>query len=145
MDCGTPDKQGVDAVRAGMRANVAPEEATAQIDVRAPSGASLRAMIEAVRAQVARPTVPDTTTSLVGGASYPPLEKTAASVRLVAWRQEAARAAGFAVRDATTGGGSDGKTTAALGVPTLDGLGPVGGLDHSPREYIEVSSVVPQR
>jgi glutamate carboxypeptidase len=44
----------------------------------------------------------------------------------------------------TTGGVSDANHTAALGIPTLDGLGPVGGDDHSPREYIERSSIAPR-
>ena len=51
---------------------------------------------------------------------------------------------GFAHRDASTGGGSDACTTAALGVPTLDGLGPVGGDPHSVKEWMDVPSV-PQR
>jgi glutamate carboxypeptidase len=72
------------------------------------------------------------------------MEKTAATARLVAWCQEAARDAGFEVRDAATGGGSDGNTTAASGIPTLDGLGPVGGLDHSPREYVDIPSISPR-
>jgi len=72
------------------------------------------------------------------------MEKTAVSARLVEWRQEAARGLGFDVRDAATGGGSDANNTAALDIPTLDGLGPVGGLDHSPDEYVTISSIVPR-
>jgi glutamate carboxypeptidase len=72
------------------------------------------------------------------------MERTAAVERLVTLCQEAALEAGFAVHDAATGGGSDGNTTAALGVPTLDGLGPVGGSAHSPDEYVEVHSIVPR-
>ena len=48
------------------------------------------------------------------------------------------------MRDAATGGCSDANTTAAMGVPSLDGLGPVGGNDHSPAEYIEIDSIVPR-
>jgi len=48
---------------------------------------------------------------------------------------------GFDVREASTGGCSDANTIAALGVPTLDGLGPVGGDDHSDREWIDLASV----
>ena len=51
---------------------------------------------------------------------------------------------GFALRDAATGGASDANTTAALGVPTLDGLGPIGGDDHSVDEWLDVASVVPR-
>ncbi len=51
---------------------------------------------------------------------------------------------GFTVRDAATGGASDANTTAAAGVPTLDGLGPIGGDDHAPPEWLDLSSVVPR-
>ena len=54
------------------------------------------------------------------------------------------RELGFGLSDAHTGGGSDANTTAGVGVPSLDGLGPVGGNDHSPLEYIETSSIVPR-
>jgi len=50
----------------------------------------------------------------------------------------------FELNDASTGGASDANTTAGLGVPTLDGLGPIGGNDHSPEEYLEVDSIVPR-
>ena len=48
------------------------------------------------------------------------------------------------VVDAATGGASDANAVAALGVPTLDGLGPVGGADHSPGEWLDLDSVVPR-
>ena len=49
-----------------------------------------------------------------------------------------------AVPDTSTGGVSDGCWTAGAGLPTLDGLGPVGALDHSPDEYIEIGSIAPR-
>jgi glutamate carboxypeptidase len=51
---------------------------------------------------------------------------------------------GFDLVDVATGGMSDANKVAALGVPVLDGLGPVGGLDHSPDEYVELESIVPR-
>jgi glutamate carboxypeptidase len=51
---------------------------------------------------------------------------------------------GFALRDTGTGGAGDANTTAGMGVPTIDGLGPIGGNDHSPVEYLEVDSIVPR-
>ena len=51
---------------------------------------------------------------------------------------------GFELRDGATGGAWDANTTAGMGVPTIDGLGPIGGLDHSPGEYLEVGSIVPR-
>jgi glutamate carboxypeptidase len=55
-----------------------------------------------------------------------------------------AEALGFGLADTATGGASDANTTSGLGVPTIDGLGPIGGLDHSPDEYLEVGSIVPR-
>jgi len=128
----------------GMRRNIVPDEARAELDVRARDAAGMDAIIAALHAQAVRTTVPDVTVTLEGGIVRAPMEKSAASARLVAWCQEAARALGFAVQDAATGGGSDANNTAALGAPTIDGLGPIGGLDHSPHEYITISSVVPR-
>jgi len=128
----------------GMRRNIVPDEARAELDVRARDAAGMDAIIAALRARIVRTTVPDATVTLEGGVVRAPMEKSAASARLVAWCQEAACALGFAVQDAATGGGSDANNTAALGVPTIDGLGPIGGLDHSPHEYITISSVVPR-
>ena len=54
------------------------------------------------------------------------------------------RRLGFETTGAATGGASDANTTSGMGVPTIDGLGPVGGLDHSPGEYLEVDSIVPR-
>jgi glutamate carboxypeptidase len=72
------------------------------------------------------------------------MEKTDASARLVALAVGIAGELGFALRDAATGGASDANTTAALGIPTIDGLGPVGGDDHSVDEWLDLRSVVPR-
>ena len=134
----------VGVISGGIRPNVVPQEADAQIDVRAFDRHGLDAVIAAVQETARHTTVPDTSVRLEGGITHLPMEKTAATARLVAWCQEAACDAGFDVSDAATGGGSDGNTTAAGGIPTLDGLGPVGGLDHSPREYVDIPSIAPR-
>ncbi len=72
------------------------------------------------------------------------MEKTPAIGRLVTLAQTIAGELGFAVNDAATGGASDANTTAAAGLPTLDGLGPIGGDDHAPPEWLDLSSVVPR-
>ena len=60
------------------------------------------------------------------------------------WPWRSPRDLGFELRDAATGGASDANTTAALGLPTLDGLGPVGGDDHSADEWLDLASVAPR-
>jgi glutamate carboxypeptidase len=72
------------------------------------------------------------------------MEKSPAIARLANLAVETAAEVGFALHDAATGGASDANTTAAAGLPTLDGLGPVGGDDHSADEWLDLSSVVPR-
>jgi glutamate carboxypeptidase len=71
----------------------------------------------------------------------PPLERTTAVAALAAKAAELGEALGSPVPETSTGGVSDGCWTAGAGLPTLDGLGPVGALDHSPDEYIEIDSL----
>jgi glutamate carboxypeptidase len=74
----------------------------------------------------------------------PPLERTAAVAALATQAAVLGAALGSPVPETSTGGVSDGCWTAGAGLPTLDGLGPVGALDHSPDEYIEISSLAPR-
>ena len=70
-----------------------------------------------------------------------PMTSSVESLKLVHMAQDIAGLLGFDVNHAMTGGSSDGSHTTGFGVPTLDGLGPIGGLDHSPNEYLLLSSV----
>ena len=88
--------------------------------------------------------IPDVTVDVTEGARHWPMEKLERSGRLVAHAAGIAEGLGFPLHDAATGGASDANTTAGMGVPTIDGLGPIGGLDHSPGEYLEVASIVPR-
>jgi len=74
----------------------------------------------------------------------PPLECTPSVARLASAAVGIAAALGVETRDVDTGGASDACHAAAIGIPTLDGLGPVGGLDHSPDEYVESGSFAPR-
>ncbi len=73
-----------------------------------------------------------------------PMVLTLDALKLVQQAQEIAALLGFSVEHVRTGGGSDGSFAAQYGVPVLDGLGPVGGLDHSPDEYLMANSVAPR-
>ena len=79
-----------------------------------------------------------------GGINRPPLERTPAVRELFRRAQSLVREMGLPLGEASTGGGSDGNFTAALGVPTLDGLGAVGDGAHSPHEHVIVRSL-PER
>jgi glutamate carboxypeptidase len=134
----------VGSLQGGTRPNIVAEAAVLTVDVRAGSAAEQRAAEAAVRDILLRSSVPDVSTTVELMAQHWPMERTEASARLVGEAVRIAKRLGFTLSDAATGGGSDANTTAALGVPSLDGLGPVGGNDHSPLEYIEVASVVPR-
>jgi len=84
------------------------------------------------------------TVEVEGGAWHRPMEKTEGAARLAGLAIRVAGELGFELRDTATGGASDANTTAAAGVPTLDGLGPVGGDDHGPKEWIDLTSIVPR-
>ncbi|CAN5654916.1 M20/M25/M40 family metallo-hydrolase [soil metagenome] len=134
----------VGVIRGGTRPNVVPERCDLEVDVRATDGAALDAVEAAVRETIAATEVPDITTALEVMAGWRPMEKLARSGRLVEHAQAVARRLGFEVRDTSTGGASDANTTSGMGVPSLDGLGPIGGNDHSPAEYLVVGSIVPR-
>jgi glutamate carboxypeptidase len=72
------------------------------------------------------------------------MERAPATARLAELAIAIAGELGFELRDTSTGGASDANTTAAAGVPSLDGLGPIGGDDHSVDEWVDLSSVVPR-
>jgi glutamate carboxypeptidase len=76
--------------------------------------------------------------------NWAPLEKLERSGRLADHVISLAGRLGFSTRDVATGGASDANTTSGMGVPSIDGLGPIGGMDHSPEEYLEVDSIVPR-
>jgi glutamate carboxypeptidase len=134
----------VGVIAGGTRPNIVADRAVLEVDLRAEDGEAMEAATAAVRELAATPAVPGVVVSAVERHRHPPMEKLARSARLVQHAQAIADRLGFAVRDAATGGASDANTTAGMGVPTLDGLGPIGGLDHSPDEWLDASSIVPR-
>ncbi len=135
----------VGVVEGGTRPNVVAERCQLQVDVRSVT----REALEATEAAIADLTaishaVPDVTFTVEETSRHWPMEKLERSGRLADRAIALAATLGFVLKDAATGGASDANTTAGMGVPTLDGLGPIGGLDHSPSEYLEVASIVPR-
>ena len=134
----------VGVIRGGTRPNVVAAQCVLEVDCRAVTRGTLVDAEAAVRAACEPRAVPDVTVDVHEDGRHWPMEKLERSGRLVGHAIGLARALGFELRDAATGGASDANTTAGMGVPTIDGLGPVGGLDHSPGEYLEVASIVPR-
>ena len=131
-------------IHGGTRPNVVAERCELKVDVRAATADAFAAAADEVERLAATPTVDGVAIQLRRIAGHPPMERTEASSRLVATARAIAAEIGFDLRDAATGGASDANTTAALGVPTLDGLGPVGGDDHSVDEWLDVTSLGPR-
>lgn len=131
-------------MRGGTRPNVVAAEAMLQVDIRAVQRAALEEAEAAVRAIAAESSVPDTTCEVSLMGRFWPMEKLERSGRLVEHAIGLAGQLGFPLKDAATGGASDANTTSGLGVASIDGLGPIGGNDHAPTEYLEVSSIVPR-
>jgi len=134
----------VGVIAGGTRPNVVPDRCALEVDVRATSREALETAEAEIRRIAEATEVPDTRVEFEPMARWWPMEKLARSGRLVEHAQAVARALGFDVHDASTGGASDANTTAGMGIPSLDGLGPIGGNDHSPAEYLDVDSVVPR-
>jgi glutamate carboxypeptidase len=131
-------------IAGGTRPNVVAERCEVGLDLRAASVKEFAAARDEVSRIVASPAVEGVTADVRETASHAPMERSPASARLVTLAQAIARDLGFAVNDAATGGASDANTTSAAGLPTLDGLGPIGGDDHSPDEWLDLTSVVPR-
>lgn len=134
----------VGVVEGGTRPNVVPGRARALVDVRVVEPADMGPVEDAIRRIAGAPYVPGTTCTLRGGWNGPPMPTTPAIAALAALAERCAADLGFETRPAATGGLSYANLLASLGLPVLDGLAPIGGLDHSPEEYILISSIVPR-
>lgn len=133
-DRGTTVNPGV--IGGGTRSNVVAAEAWAEVDIRV-----LRlkdAPVLEKRFRSLKPYDQRCSIEVTGGLNRPPMERSAGIVKLFRTAQTLGRDLGLELDESLTGGGSDGNFTAALGVPTLDGLGAVGEGAHAPNESILV-------
>ncbi|WP_117000906.1 M20 family metallopeptidase [Desertimonas flava] len=123
---------------AGTAENVVPASARVKVDVR------VAVMDEAARVEEAfaglTPVDPAASVNVAGRVNRPPMDE-AASVTLFATARAVAAELGFDIAGVAVGGGSDGNFTAAIGVPTLDGLGAIGGGAHADHEWVDVASL----
>ena len=123
----------VGVIRGGTRTNVVPEYATASVDVRIPRRSD-QAVIER-QVRELRPIHPGAKLEIRGGVNRPPMERPMA-IDLFRHAQRLGGHMGITLEEASTGGGSDGNFTAAVGIPTLDGLGGVGDGAHALDEHV---------
>lgn len=128
----------------GTRTNVVPDEAFVEIDTRAVTPESVQIIHDAILQLASQTHVPRTTIEIEGRFGYPPMAKTPAIARMAEWAVALGSQMDMVFIDQSTGGASDANNVAAAGIPVLDGLGPSGGLDHSPAEYIDRDSIIPR-
>ena len=126
----------------GTKMNVVPAHAWAEVDVRIArkaDGPRIERKFAALKPKDKRCSI-----ELTGGINRPPMERLRGTVRLFKQAQAIATELGFALDEAATGGASDGNFTAALGIPTLDGLGAVGDGAHARHESVIVEHLAPR-
>jgi glutamate carboxypeptidase len=132
-------------ISGGILANVVPDFAQVQFDIRFLHPQDSIDLEKQWQAMMQRQRVPGVELTLDCEPDFKaPMVCTAASLKLVQMAQDIASLLGFSVNHVLTGGSSDGSYTSSYGVPTLDGLGPIGGMDHSPDEYLVANSIAPR-
>jgi glutamate carboxypeptidase len=134
----------VGVARGGTRTNVVPDRCVLQVDLRSPELVSLEEAQAEIERACSDHGIDGVTVHVDGEGWHRPMEKKEGGARLAALAIEIAAELGFDLHDAATGGASDANTTSAAGTPTIDGLGPIGGDDHSPAEWLDLGSVAPR-
>ncbi|WP_199185260.1 M20 family metallopeptidase [Cryobacterium sp. Y50] len=130
----------VGTISGGSRTNVTAGHATAELDVRVTSNSEanrIDAVLGGLTTADSRATV-----AITGGWNRPVMERSAATGELFKVAYSTAAVLGFELREVSVGGASDGNFAAALGLPVLDGLGPVGSGAHARHEWISIDGMV---
>jgi len=132
-------------ISGGTMANVVPDYAQAQFVLRFLHSDDQAATEERWRQMLKHQLVPDVELVLTSDPDHKaPMIQSPESLALAHLAQRIAHVLGFSINHVLTGGASDASYTSTYGAPSLDGLGPIGGRDHSPREYLVLSSVAPR-
>jgi glutamate carboxypeptidase len=129
-------------IAGGTRSNVVASSAYAEVDVRI-AKASDAAYVEKLFRGI-KVSDPECKLTITGGINRPPMERKAGTIALFKRARAFAAELGFVLEEAATGGGSDGNFTAALGVPTLDGMGAVGDGAHAAHESVVIEHLKPR-
>lgn len=142
LDKGTTLNVGV--IHGGSAANVVAESAVAELDVRFWENDEYDRVHHALNALCEKGFFEGVTTSLTRVNHKPAMAASEATQALMEQVEAAGREEGIPITWQAVGGGSDANHTAALGIPTLDGLGPVGAGFHSPTEWLDIASIEPR-
>ncbi len=132
----------VGVIRGGTRSNVVPAECLIEVDLRVMTPADADAVCRAIESL--RPVNARASLTITGGMNRPPMPRTELIAVTFATARRIAAELGLTIGEGGTGGGSDANFVAPLGVPVLDGLGPLGNGAHSEREHLVIKSL-PER
>lgn len=134
----------VGVVKGGTTPNTVAEDAVASVDLRMKDLAEVAKIEKTIQDLLVNPKTPGINVTVSGGVTRPPMNPTPATLELCKKVDEIAKHLGVDFQWIATGGGSDANITAALGVPSIDGLGPIGSLSHTVEEYLEIDSIEPR-
>jgi glutamate carboxypeptidase len=129
----------VGTIKGGSASNVVPERAEMEVDFRISQMAEIDRVVTAV--QGLAPVLSGARLEINGGLNRPPMEHDAVMVKTFEQARRLAGSIGLTLEEGSTGGGSDGNFTAALGTPTLDGMGAVGDGAHAAHEHVIINSL----
>ncbi len=128
----------VGVIKGGTRPNVVPDECSIEVDIRVLTPSEADSTYTAITSL--KPFNPKTTVTVSGGLNRPPMPRTAIIGEAFTQAQQIASSLGLNLTEGGTGGASDANFVAPLGIPVLDGLGPIGNGAHSEREHIVIKS-----
>ena len=134
----------VGVISGGTAANVVPENATAQVDFRLNDMDEYSKIVDCIERLIKETENKGAKAVVTGGVNRPVMKVTPETQKFAELVDNIADRLGLKFGWAHTGGGSDGNFTGALGIPTLDGFGPVGGSTHSDAEYLVIDSIEPR-
>ncbi|KZE38570.1 carboxypeptidase [Bhargavaea cecembensis] len=134
----------VGIIQGGDAVNVVTPEAVGYVDIRTTKLSQAEPLDQKIREICAVPDVEGTKITVEGTIDRPPMERTEGTAGLIELIKEIGSGLGIEVTDTSTGGGGDASYTSAAGIPTIDGMGPVGGNAHRDDEYMEVDSFIPR-
>jgi len=133
----------IGVISGGTKHNIVADQAFADIDLRIKTKEQSDEMLKKLHEVAGKQVLPGVKILLTGGINRLPMMKTQDTELLYSLVKEAGKVIGLNLNEAfpVPGGASDGNFTAALGIPTIDGMGPVGGFSHSEKEYLEIETV----
>ncbi len=134
----------VGVVSGGTVANVVAEHATAQVDLRYKIPSEIDRVESKIEELIQNPKTVGIKATAIKAGHRPPMNMSPESEKLIELVKEVAKDLNMELDFVGTGGGSDANFISAMGVPVLDGMGPVGGGSHGVNEYIEISSIEPR-